>query len=177
MPGVTVVPEPNKPDKSLIEQMQRCEALAEKAYDEMYDSHYPAGPYSDLKDFFLAARGTEADFPVPRVPASMSSNAANESYLLIDELEETLASGSARDRSLMLSRVADLFMHGASRYNAQQISLFDDVLLRLTSEIEMKARAKLAQRLAYMDNAPPRLIRRLAFDDAIDVARPVLTHS
>ena len=55
MPGVTVVPEPNKPDKSLIEQMQRCEALAEKAYDEMYDSRYPAGPYSDLKDFFLAA--------------------------------------------------------------------------------------------------------------------------
>src|SRR5262252_1099442 len=93
----------------------------------------------------------------------MSSNAANESYLLIDELEETLASGSARDRSLMLSRVADLFMHGARRYNAQQISLFDDVLLRLTAEIEMKARAKLAQ--------------RLAFDDAIDVARPVLTYS
>jgi len=107
----------------------------------------------------------------------MTSNATNESYLLIDELEETLSSGSARDRSLMLSRVADLFMHGAPRYNAQQIALFDDVLLRLTAEIEMKARAKLAQRLAYMDNAPPKLIRRFAFDDAIDVARPVLTYS
>jgi uncharacterized protein (DUF2336 family) len=107
----------------------------------------------------------------------MTTNAANESYLLMDELEETLASGSARERSLMLSRVADLFVHGAGRYNAQQIALFDDVLLRLTAEIEMKARAKLAQRLAYMDNAPPKLIRRFAFDDAIDVARPVLTYS
>jgi hypothetical protein len=44
-----------EPDKSLIEQMRRCEALAEKAYDEMYDTRYPAGPYSDLKDYFAAA--------------------------------------------------------------------------------------------------------------------------
>ena len=107
----------------------------------------------------------------------MTTNPANESYLLIDELEETLSSGSARDRSLMLSRVTDLFVAGSFRYNAQQIALFDDVLLRLCAEIEMKARAKLAQRLAYMDNAPPKLIRRFAFDDAIDVARPVLTYS
>jgi len=107
----------------------------------------------------------------------MSTNAANGSYLLIDELEETLASGNARARNLMLTRVADLFVHGAPRYNAEQIALFDDVLLRLTTEIELKTRAKLAQRLAYMDTAPPKLIRRLAFDDAIDVARPVLTYS
>ena len=85
----------------------------------------------------------------------MTTNPANESYLLIDELEETLSSGSARDRSLMLSRVTDLFVAGSFRYNAQQIALFDDVLLRLCAEIEMRARAKLAQRLAYMDNAPP----------------------
>jgi uncharacterized protein (DUF2336 family) len=107
----------------------------------------------------------------------MSNNAANESYLLIDELEETLASGNARDRGLMLARVADLFVAGAFRYSDQQIALFDDVLLRLSAEIEMKARAKLAQRLAYMDNAPPKLIRFFAFDDAIDVARPVLSFS
>jgi hypothetical protein len=57
-----VVPEP---DKSLIEQIRRCEALAEKAYDEMYDTRYPAGPYSDLKDFFASAiaAATEAGLP------------------------------------------------------------------------------------------------------------------
>src|SRR5262249_19702320 len=36
---------------------------------------------------------------------------------------------------------------------------------------------KLALRLAYEDKAPPRLMRALAFDDAIDVARPVLSFS
>jgi len=107
----------------------------------------------------------------------MSAAPANDSYLLIDELEETLASGSARDCGRMLARVADLFMHGAPRYTDEQIALFDDILLRLSAEIELHARARLAHRLAYMDNAPPKLIRAFAFDDAIDVARPVLSFS
>ena len=107
----------------------------------------------------------------------MSANAASESYLLIDELEETLASGNARDCGRMLARVADLFVSHASLYNDEQIALFDDVLLRLSAEIEMQARARLSQRLAYMHEAPPKLIRAFAFDDAIEVARPVLSFS
>jgi len=107
----------------------------------------------------------------------MASNVASESYLLIDELEETLASGDGRDCEKMLARVADLFMAGSRRYSDEQIALFDDVLLRLAAEIEMHARAKLAQQLAYVDNAPPKLIRSFAFDDSIDVARPVLARS
>jgi uncharacterized protein (DUF2336 family) len=107
----------------------------------------------------------------------MTADAAAESYLLIDELEETLTSGSSRDRGQMLARVADLFVAGSLRYSEQQIALFDDVLLRLATEIETKARAMLAQRLAYMDNAPPKLIHAFAFDNAIEVARPVLTYS
>jgi len=107
----------------------------------------------------------------------MTFNAAAESCLLIDELEETLASGSGRDCERMLARVADLFMAGSRRYSDEQIALFDDVLLRLSAEIEMHARARLAQQLAYVDNAPPKLIRSLALDDEIDVARPVLARS
>jgi uncharacterized protein (DUF2336 family) len=107
----------------------------------------------------------------------MSDNAKYQSYLLIDELEQTLSSGSAQDCGRMAARVADLFEAGSERYSETQIALFDEVLLRLSNEIELKARAKLAQRLAYMDNAPPKLIRSFAADDAIDVARPVLTYS
>jgi uncharacterized protein (DUF2336 family) len=58
-----------------------------------------------------------------------------------------------------------------------QIALFDDLLLRLSAEIEVKARATLSQRLAPIEKAPPKLIRSLAFDDAIEVAAPVLTSS
>ena len=55
--------------------------------------------------------------------------------------------------------------------------MFDDVILRLAAEIEAKARAKLARRLAPVANAPAKVIRSLAFDDDSAVACPVLSRS
>ena len=97
--------------------------------------------------------------------------------LLIDDLERALASGSEAHRAEMLSRVTDLFFAGASHYSADQINVFDDVIAKLTAAIEPMARAKLAARLAPVRNAPAGVVRMLAFDDNIEVARPVLSAS
>jgi uncharacterized protein (DUF2336 family) len=96
---------------------------------------------------------------------------------LIDELNAALATGGGDERKRILERVADLFAAGSRGYSSQQIGLFDDVLQKLCSDIEVKTRARLARRLAHIDNAPPQLIRSLAFDDAIAVAQPVLIHA
>ena len=96
---------------------------------------------------------------------------------LIDELIGSVTEGSAQHRLRVLQRVTDLFVAGSRRYSAQQIGLFDDVLQQLSAEVERKARAKLASRLASLETAPPKLMRALAFDNAIDVAGPVLTNS
>ena len=96
---------------------------------------------------------------------------------LIDELNAALATGGGDERKRILERVADLFAAGSRGYSSQQIALFDDVLQKLCSDIEVRTRARLARRLAHIDNAPPQLIRSLAFDDAIAVAQPVLIHS
>src|SRR5262249_8488048 len=96
---------------------------------------------------------------------------------LIDELERALSSGSNAQRIAMLSRITDLFVEGASRYSEGQINLFDEVIVKLVGAIEAKARAKLSSRLAPVQNAPRGVIRMLAFDDDIEVARPVLTTS
>lgn len=96
---------------------------------------------------------------------------------LIDELNEVVATGDSQQRLRILERVADLFAAGSRGYSSEQISLFDDVLRKLSADIAVKARARLARRLARIDNAPARLIRLLAFDDAIAVAKPVLVHS
>ncbi len=40
-----------------LRRMAEFEARAEKAYDEMYETRYPAGLYSDLKEFFALAIG------------------------------------------------------------------------------------------------------------------------
>jgi len=96
---------------------------------------------------------------------------------LIEELEGALAGGTNAQRIAMLARVTDLFVEGAGNYSTGQINLFDEVIVKLTAAIEAKARAKLAWRLAPVRNAPPSVIRMLAFDDDIEVARPVLTTS
>jgi uncharacterized protein (DUF2336 family) len=96
---------------------------------------------------------------------------------LIHELEDALSSGSAERRERTLRRVADLFAFGSSHFSADHIAVFDGVFGHLVADIEQSVRAELAERLSTIPNAPPKMIRKLAFDDAIEVAGPVLTHS
>lgn len=95
---------------------------------------------------------------------------------LIDELNDAVAHGSADRRAEFLQRVTDLFAFGVNDYTGEQIVLFDDVFKNLVATIEASARAKLANRLAQIPNAPPDISRVLACDEAIDVAAPMLEH-
>lgn len=96
---------------------------------------------------------------------------------LIVELEEAVQSHSAEKRVDTLRRITDLFLGEADRLNDQQIDVFDDVLGKLIQRIETKALAELSSRLAPIDSAPIEVIRRLARNDEIAVAGPVLTES
>lgn len=93
---------------------------------------------------------------------------------LIPELEQVLQHGSRHRRAETLRRVTALFLDGAERYNDAHVELFDDVFGLLIAEIESRARAELAHRLAPVGNAPRNVIRTLANDDDIAVAGPVL---
>jgi uncharacterized protein (DUF2336 family) len=75
-----------------------------------------------------------------------------------------------------LSRITDLFVRDAERFTDDHIAVFDEVIGLLADRIELYARAALAERLADVPRAPPRVISRLARDD-IAVARPVLERS
>lgn len=96
---------------------------------------------------------------------------------LISELELAVRSGSAENRVGTLRRVTDLFLNDADRLNDDQIKVFDDVLCMLSAKIEQTALAELSTRLAPVDNAPLETIRRLARNDDIVVAKPILTGS
>ncbi|HMF25691.1 MAG TPA: DUF2336 domain-containing protein [Pseudolabrys sp.] len=96
---------------------------------------------------------------------------------IIAEIEGTFASGSAEKQTEILRRVTDLFLAGADNYSDDHVDLFDGVLSRITEKIETRARAELAHRLAPVDNAPPMMVRRLAQDESIDVAGPILSRS
>jgi len=96
---------------------------------------------------------------------------------IIGELEEALAHGSAERRVKTLRRVTDLFVFGSSHFSSDHIAVFDDVFNHLIGDIERSARVTLADRLAAVPNAPPKVIRTLAFDDEINIAGPVLLRS
>lgn len=96
---------------------------------------------------------------------------------LLDELESVVKAGSSEARIKMLRRVTDLFLRDADRLNDDQIKVFDDVLCMLTARIEKTARSELGKRLASIDVAPVEIVGRLARDEEIDVATPILTES
>jgi hypothetical protein len=96
---------------------------------------------------------------------------------IIAEIEGTFASGSADKQADILRRVTDLFLAGADNYSDDHVDLFDGVISRIAEKIETKARAELAHRLAPTPNAPPMTVRKLAHDESIEVAGPILSLS
>ena len=107
----------------------------------------------------------------------MSNNSNVFAVKLLDELEDTLVHGTLARRVELLRSITDLFFAGGVDYSDDQLDVFDDVFACLVQNIEVSARALLANRLAPHPAAPRRIIHTLAFDDAIEVAEPVLTQS
>lgn len=140
---------------------------------------YRACPYT-----YASKAGTESSVlfqpyrvPMTKIAPPASAHRSCESRSLIDELNEAVARGDAKRRLRLILNITDLFAAGSRGYSREQIALFDDVLHELAADIEVEARARLAHTIAGVENAPPRLVRSLAFDDAIEVAAPVLAQS
>lgn len=81
---------------------------------------------------------------------------------LLPELEDVVQHGSAEKRAETLHRITTLFLDGVPSFNAAHIALFDDVIGCLIEEIEAKALAELARRIAPVPNAPAGVVSTLA---------------
>ena len=93
----------------------------------------------------------------------------------LQDLDEAVSRGTAESRKRALRHATDLLIAG--RYSDEEIWVFGEVIGRIADEIEVAARAQIAKRLAHFDNAPINIIHKLAFDDSIEVAGPVLRDS
>ncbi len=94
---------------------------------------------------------------------------------LLEGLDEAVSRGTPESRTRALWHATDLMMAG--RYSEDEIWTFGEVIGRLADEIEVAARAQLAKRMAHFNDAPVNILHKLAFDDSIDVAGPVLQES
>ena len=107
-------------------------------------------------------------------------------FSIVDEVDAAINAGSAEKRLETIKRVTDLFLLSAGTFNGEQIELFDNVLERLIRTIEIRAVADISARMALAEmssqlasvaQAPPAVVRRLADNDEIAIAGPVLAES
>lgn len=96
---------------------------------------------------------------------------------LVQEVEGAIAGGDASKRVETLRKMTDLFVEQSAHLQDQHVNVFDEVIMRLSHNIEFRARLELSDKLADIQNAPKQVVRDLAFDDNIQVASPVLERS
>jgi uncharacterized protein (DUF2336 family) len=96
---------------------------------------------------------------------------------LIPGLDEIVNGGDARRRAKAARGIAELFLVGAANFRPDHVSLFDEILVGLVPDAELKARAELAERLSPLANAPRALVGQLAREDELLVAGPLLRRS
>src|ERR1700730_18346236 len=99
----------------------------------------------------------------------------NDARTFLQDLDDAVSRGTTESCLHAVRHATDLLIAG--RYSDDEISTFGEVIARLADEMEVAARAELATRLAQINHAPINIIHKLAFDDSIDVAGPVLRNS
>jgi uncharacterized protein (DUF2336 family) len=95
----------------------------------------------------------------------------------VQDIELAIRNGSREKRVDSLRKVTSLFLSSAEHFNNKQIDVFDNVLCKLIERIETRALAELSNKIAPVPNAPNDVIQRLARNDEISVAGPVLAQS
>jgi len=97
--------------------------------------------------------------------------------LSLREVEEAMKHADPQTRHQTLRAVADLFLADAPRLDDTRVAAFDNVFDALMVRPDRGDLLDLSHRMAPVDNAPRRLIGRLARDEDIAIAGPVLTLS
>lgn len=100
----------------------------------------------------------------------------SQSAHVLNDLRTAFAAKDEVARESTVDKITDLFVAGAPRFSESHVALFDQVIGLLAEAIEIRARARLSERLADVENAPPILVRKLSRDEIV-VARPVLARS
>jgi uncharacterized protein (DUF2336 family) len=112
--------------------------------------------------------------PIGRHPSRSHSLSAINAAL--QDISDAFGKKDESAKAKTVDQLTDLFLASAPAFSDSHVALFDQVISVLTDAIELRARARLAERLCDAVNAPREVIRKLS-RDAIIVARPVLTKS
>lgn len=84
---------------------------------------------------------------------------------------------SSDQRRNLLSGLTDMFLDNDDGLSDKESTLFADVMCRVLDQVEVVARAELANRVADSAHTPVDVVSKLAKDEDISVAEPVLRSS
>jgi uncharacterized protein (DUF2336 family) len=93
---------------------------------------------------------------------------------LSTEIDAAVRDGSPARRARMLARIVAFFVAQADRLNPAQLSVFDDILVRLLPRADARMLTELSTALGEMRPGPELTVRSLASHDNAAVAAPVL---
>ncbi|HLZ00797.1 MAG TPA: DUF2336 domain-containing protein [Bradyrhizobium sp.] len=96
---------------------------------------------------------------------------------LSSEIDVSIRDCSPARRARMLAQIAACFLSHSDRLSLEQLGVFDDVMLRLASRVDLGALSELSTVLADVIPVPHKTIRRLAYHENPAVAGPVLMRS
>ena len=92
-------------------------------------------------------------------------------------LDDIVRGTDQKRRNEAARRIAELFFQDAATLRPRQVELLDEMLIELVPKTALVTRAELAERLSLFDNAPRVLVGRLACENELLVAGPLLRRS
>lgn len=94
-----------------------------------------------------------------------------------DELTRIAAERSPEKRLELLHKVTDLYFEGVGTHTTTEAYLFNDIMERIVDLFSRDLRRQVSANLAILPEFPTNIVRKLADDDDVEVARPVLRNA
>src|ERR1700743_58907 len=96
---------------------------------------------------------------------------------MIPGLDEIVRNGDPQRRAEVVALISELFFEDSANLKPDHVDLFDEILVGLVPHAELVARVELSERMSLVVNAPRVLVGRLARENEIMVAGPLLRRS
>src|SRR5262245_27097871 len=96
---------------------------------------------------------------------------------MYDELARLAGERSPEKRVELLRRIAAMFLQGAGSHSSAEEYLFSDIMEKILESVTKEQKIGFSRQFAVSEHAPHGLVRKLAGDADIDVARPVILRS
>lgn len=93
------------------------------------------------------------------------------------DLTQIAAERSPEKRLELLRRVTDLYFEGIGTHEPSEAYLFNEIMDRIVDQFSRDMKREVAASLAIQPDFPTNIVRKLASEDDIEIARPVLSNA